>query len=114
MRLPFVSRERYEEVKMLYDQSRKDLTAFHEKYEALAALVIERGLQDEKVDAVPLEPPPKRERSIVELAIQDEAQGDDRLARYYATRAQHLRKEGHTDPEIAHMIRMWHTTEEVQ
>ena len=113
MPLPWVSREAYEAVKAVYEAERTEKQSLLARYEALQALVIERGLQPEpKADnapAVKLEP---KEPSALELAIQEEAAGDPRLARYFRKEAARMRKEGKSDGDIIDSIRSWVTTED--
>lgn len=98
---------------MLYNTARQDLVAFHQKYEALAALVIERGLQPEPQEPKPQPPIQTKEESALAAAIREESNGDSQLAQYFWRRAKTLRAEGQSDGDILTAIRTWDSTETV-
>lgn len=112
MKLPWVSREAYEEIKVLFSMERVERQSVQSRYEALHALVITRGLVPEpSADPAPEGLPEVKEPSLVDIAIREEADGDHRLARYFRTQAIKERKEGKSDGDIEKSIRSWVTTE---
>ncbi len=123
MKWPWVSREQYDakvaecaEWSRLAADFSNDRDALLEKYEALVQKALDRPLP--AVLSTPsaiLEQAPAREPSVVDAVIRIEAKGDQRLARYYRSRARTLREEHPhwNDQQVATELSRWETAEEM-
>lgn len=107
MKLPFVSREAYDQLKAVYEKECREKQHLHERYALLQTLVMERGLQPLPPAETPVPPVVQKEDSRVAKRIREESGGDPRLAQHFAKLAQRLRAEGKTEGDILAQIG-WH------
>lgn len=115
-RLPFVSRERYEELQQILTSERLAHASLREKMDALTHLALSRTLEapvtSSSGDSIPTVPAEPKPRSVIGEAIRQASEGDERLARYLWKRATQLRKDGMLDGDIATELQRWETVGE--
>lgn len=131
MRLPWVSREMYEDLRRLTAAAVGDLhsalASEHKRYDRLLTMYHELALrvsgpppvsvarafgQTEDIPVILNKTEgPVRVASVIAQTIREEAGGDERTARYLWKRAGELRAENKKPEEIAQELRAWQTTE---
>lgn len=110
MRLPWVSREAYQQLQAAYEKECREKTSLHERYAALQSLILDRGLQPVPAPEAAAPVPVRKEESPLAKKIREESGGDPRLAQHFAKLAQRLKAEGKMEGDILDAIG-WHADE---